>query len=38
LEDYFGPLCVRFDIGDEMYFNHGTHNNLSISLGPYIRF
>ena len=38
LEGHFGPLGMRLDIGDEMYFNHGTHNNLSISLGPYIRF
>jgi len=38
LEGHFGPLGMRLDIGDEMYFNRGTHNNLSVSLGPYIRF
>jgi hypothetical protein len=38
LEGHIGPLGLRMDIGDEIYFNHGTHNNLSISLGPYIRF
>jgi hypothetical protein len=38
LEGHIGPVGVRFDIGDEMYFNHGTHNNLRISLGPYFRF
>jgi hypothetical protein len=38
LEGHFGPLGVRLDIGDEVYFNHGTHNNLRIALGPYIRF
>jgi hypothetical protein len=38
IEGHLGPLGLRMDIGDEMYFNNGTHNNLSISLGPYIRF
>ena len=38
LEGHLGPVGVRFDIGDEIYFNSGTHNNLRISLGPYIRF
>ena len=38
LEGHFGPVGVRLDIGDEIYFNHGTHNNLRIALGPYIRF
>jgi hypothetical protein len=38
LEGHVGPVGVRFDIGDEMYFNHGSHNNLRMSLGPYFRF
>jgi hypothetical protein len=38
LEGHLGPVGVRLDIGDEIYFNHGTHNNLRIALGPYIRF
>jgi len=38
IEGHLGPVGLRMDIGDEMYFNKGTHNNLSISLGPYIRF
>jgi hypothetical protein len=38
LEGHLGPVGVRLDVGDEMYFNHGTHNNLRIALGPYIRF
>lgn len=38
IEGHFGPVGLRMDVGDEMYFNKGTHNNLSISLGPYIRF
>ena len=38
LEGPLGPVGIRFDIGDEMYFNSGTHNNLRIAFGPYIRF
>jgi len=38
LEGHLGPLGVRFDIGDELYFNSGAHNNLRIAFGPYIRF
>jgi hypothetical protein len=38
LEGHLGPVGVRLDLGDEIYFNHGTHNNLRIALGPYIRF
>jgi hypothetical protein len=38
LEGHLGPLGVRLDIGDEIYFNRGTHNNLRVALGPYIRF
>lgn len=38
LEGRLGPVGVRLDIADEIFFAHGTHNNLRISLGPYIRF
>lgn len=38
LEGHLGPLGLRMDIGDEIYFNSGTHHNLAISFGPYIRF
>ena len=37
-EGHLGPVGVRLDIGDEIYWSNGTHNNLRISLGPYIRF
>ena len=37
-EAFFGPIGLRFDIGDEIYFNHGGHNNLRLSFGPVIRF
>jgi hypothetical protein len=38
LEGYLGPVGLRLDVGDEMYFNRGTHHNLRVAFGPYIRF
>jgi hypothetical protein len=38
LEMHAGPIGLRLDIGDEMYFNNGTHHNLRASFGPVIRF
>jgi hypothetical protein len=38
LEGRVGPIGLRLDVGDEMYFNHGTHHNLRVAFGPYIRF
>jgi len=38
LEGNVGPIGLRFDAGDEVYFNHGTHNNLRVAFGRYIRF
>jgi hypothetical protein len=38
LEGRLGPVGLRFDIGDEIFFSHGTHNNLRLAFGPYIRF
>jgi len=38
VEASIGPVGVRFEIGDEIYFNNGGHNNLRISFGPIIRF
>jgi hypothetical protein len=38
LEGHVGPIGLRFDIGDEMYFDHGTHHNLRMTFGPVIRF
>jgi hypothetical protein len=37
-EGRLGPVGLRFDIADEMYFNSGTHNNLRIAFGPFIHF
>jgi hypothetical protein len=29
---------LRFELGDEIYFNNGAHNNLRITFGPILRF
>ncbi len=33
-----GPVGLRLEFGDEIYFNHGGHNNLRITFGPVVRF
>lgn len=38
VEPSLGPLGLRFEMGDEIYFNHGAHNNLRITFGPTLRF
>jgi hypothetical protein len=38
VEGHIGPVGLRFDVGDEMYFSGGTHHNLRMAFGPFIRF
>ena len=38
IEAYLGPIGIRFDAGDEIYFQSGAHNNLRLTFGPSIRF
>jgi len=38
LEGHLGPVGLRLDVGDEIYFNNGAHHNLSMAFGPYLRF
>jgi hypothetical protein len=38
LEGFLGPLGLRFDVGDEIYFNGGAHHALRVAFGPVIRF
>lgn len=33
-----GPIGIRFDVGDEIYWQDGAHHNLRIAIGPQIRF
>jgi hypothetical protein len=37
-EAFFGPIGLRLDVGDEMYFSNHVHHNLRIAFGPSIRF
>ena len=38
VEGFIGPIGLRLDVGDEIYFNGGAHNNLRVTFGPSIRF
>jgi hypothetical protein len=38
IEASLGPVGLRLEAGDEMYFNSGAHHNLRITFGPIIRF
>jgi hypothetical protein len=38
IEGHLGPVGLRLDAGDEIYFQNGAHHNLRIAFGPYIRF
>lgn len=37
-EASLGPLGLRLEFGDLVYFNSGAHNNLRITFGPILRF
>lgn len=38
IEGVLGPVGLRLEFGDEIYFNRGGHNNLRITFGPTVRF
>lgn len=38
IEGFWGPFGLRLDVGDEVFFNNGTFNNLRVTFGPQIRF
>ena len=37
-EASLGPVGLRLEFGDAIYFNSGAHNNLRITFGPIVRF
>jgi hypothetical protein len=37
-EAFAGPIGVRAEVGDDIFFLNGAHNNLRVSLGPQFRF
>ena|SRR6266487_162413 len=38
IEAFAGPIGVRLEAGDDIFFNGGAHNNLRVSIGPQFRF
>jgi hypothetical protein len=38
IEFYAGWLGLRFEAGDEIYFDNGANHNLRVTVGPTIRF
>ena len=38
IESHLGPLGLRLEAGDEIYFNSGTHHNARVAFEPFIRF
>jgi hypothetical protein len=38
VEAFAGPIGLRLEAGDEIYFNNGAHNNLKVTFGPQFRF
>jgi hypothetical protein len=38
LQSHLGPIGLRFDVVDENYFNHGTHNSRRVAFGSVFRF
>src|SRR5579864_6804373 len=35
---FVGPIGLRAEIGDNIFFNNGMHSNLRVSFGPQFRF
>jgi hypothetical protein len=38
VEAFLGPIGLRLEVGDEIIFVHGPHNNWKVSFGPQLRF
>jgi hypothetical protein len=38
IEAFAGPIGIRAEIGDDIYFDHGAHNNVRVTFGPQFRF
>jgi hypothetical protein len=37
-EAFAGPIGIRAEAGDDVFFNNGAHNNLRVTFGPQFRF
>jgi hypothetical protein len=38
VEGHLGPIGLRLEAGDEIYFASGTHHNARVAFGPFLRF
>lgn len=38
VEGFLGPIGLRLEVGDEIYFANGAQNNLRVTFGPSFRF
>jgi hypothetical protein len=38
VEGFFGPIGLRMEVGDDIYFDNGARNNLRVTFGPTFRF
>jgi hypothetical protein len=38
VEAFLGPIGLRLEVGDEIIFVNGAHNNWKVSFGPQLRF
>ena len=38
IELFGGPIGIRLEVGDDVYFSGGAHNNLRATVGPQFRF
>lgn len=38
IEAFAGPIGIRVEAGDDIFFVNGAHNNLRASIGPQFRF
>jgi hypothetical protein len=38
VEGFWGPIGLRLEVGDDIYFDNGAQNNLRVTFGPMFRF
>jgi hypothetical protein len=38
VEGFMGPLGLRLEVGDDIYFDSGARNNVRVTFGPSLRF
>jgi len=38
LEGFWGPIGLRLEVGDDIYFDSGARNDLRVTFGPTFRF